>query len=52
MRTVSSPCIQVCQLSPDNVCYGCGRTLQQITDWAKYSEPERLRIMAELKQKK
>jgi predicted Fe-S protein YdhL (DUF1289 family) len=25
-----SPCIGVCKLNPDNVCVGCGRTIDEI----------------------
>ncbi|MDE1173483.1 MAG: DUF1289 domain-containing protein [Parvibaculaceae bacterium] len=47
--TVSSPCIDICELTPDqNVCRGCGRTLDEIARWGSMSETERLAIMAGL----
>lgn len=30
-----SPCINVCELDPrTDVCIGCGRTLDEIAEWA------------------
>ena len=37
----NSPCVGVCSTSMapfDEVCKGCGRTVQEIRDWEKYSE--------------
>lgn len=49
MSAVSSPCIKICVIDPaSKVCQGCGRTLQEIAQWSRFSEPERLAIMATL----
>ncbi|MCV9938572.1 DUF1289 domain-containing protein [Boseaceae bacterium BT-24-1] len=49
MNAVSSPCIKVCVIDPVNkLCRGCGRTLQEIAQWSRFSEAERLAIMATL----
>ena len=49
MATISSPCTKVCTIDPrSKLCLGCGRSLQEIGNWSRLSEPERLRIMAEL----
>ncbi len=32
MTTVESPCIGICELK-DNICIGCNRTVEQITNW-------------------
>jgi predicted Fe-S protein YdhL (DUF1289 family) len=46
---VSTPCIGVCAVSgATGLCVGCGRTLKEIAAWGTLTEPERLRIMAEL----
>ncbi len=46
---VSSPCIRLCVLDPaTGLCEGCGRNRDEIAAWGGLSEPERLRIMAEL----
>ena len=47
-----SPCVQVCamrfgnqDLSVQNICEGCGRTLLEIAQWQQLSEPEKWRIV-------
>jgi uncharacterized protein len=46
---VDSPCIKICAYDPvRRVCSGCGRTLEEITDWAELSDEDRGRIMAQL----
>jgi uncharacterized protein len=50
---VNSPCIKVCQMDPQrDVCLGCARTLDEISRWARMSDAERSRIMAELPKRK
>ena len=49
---ISTPCIRKCQLIDDSYCLGCKRTWQQIKNWSKYSEEQRLEIIEELKRKK
>ncbi|MBN8967415.1 MAG: DUF1289 domain-containing protein [Rhizobiales bacterium] len=47
-----SPCISVCVMSPQTkLCLGCGRTLQEISDWASLTPEERAAIMATLVQR-
>jgi predicted Fe-S protein YdhL (DUF1289 family) len=49
MSAISSPCIKVCVIDPvSKLCQGCGRTLQEIAQWSRLSEAERLAIMATL----
>lgn len=44
---VSSPCIGVCQLNPDNgLCLGCLRSLEEISAWSRVSPDEQRRILA------
>lgn len=45
---VSTPCVKICKMQ-DEVCIGCGRTLEQISNWSSYSEEERAEIMKSLK---
>ena len=34
-----SPCINVCKLNPkNNLCEGCLRTSEEISNWSKYSD--------------
>lgn len=49
MSAISSPCIKVCVIDPaSKLCQGCGRTLQEIAQWSRLPEAERLAIMATL----
>ncbi|MEM8984655.1 MAG: DUF1289 domain-containing protein [Pseudomonadota bacterium] len=43
-----SPCVRICTLDDNNICLGCGRTLDEITSWSRLSTAERQRIMARL----
>ena len=44
---MESPCVQICKLI-DSVCIGCGRTAVQITEWTKYTNTERDKIIKEI----
>jgi len=45
-----SPCVRVCQIDRQTrACLGCGRTIDEITEWAGYTEEEREKIMKRLK---
>ena len=47
-----TPCINVCKIAPDTqVCIGCFRTLQEITEWSRLTDTERYDIMKRLKEK-
>lgn len=43
-----SPCILICTLDDDKRCLGCGRSVQQITGWARMSKDEQWAIIDEL----
>lgn len=44
-----TPCISVCRIDKDTrKCEGCGRTIEEISNWASYSDDERLDIMRKL----
>lgn len=47
-----SPCINQCTLNEKDVCLGCKRTLNEILNWTKLTEEQKLKIMAELKLRK
>ena len=32
---VRSPCIAVCELNLEDICVGCGRSRDEITDWSR-----------------
>ncbi|MFP6848242.1 MAG: DUF1289 domain-containing protein [Pseudomonas sp.] len=43
---VVSPCRRQCCLDDQDVCLGCGRTLQEILDWSKVDPPRQRAICA------
>ena len=46
---MQTPCVKMCVLDVDlELCAGCGRTLDEIADWANFSDAERRLVMAEL----
>jgi predicted Fe-S protein YdhL (DUF1289 family) len=40
----SSPCVQLCTLDAVGVCLGCGRSLDEISQWARASAATRWTI--------
>lgn len=41
MTDLTSPCIRCCCLDDDNICLGCHRTLEEITEWGSADNPRR-----------
>ena len=39
---IESPCIGVCALDENDVCMGCFRTADDITEWSIYSDEEKV----------
>lgn len=48
---VISPCISQCKLNEDDICTGCFRTAQEITDWMFKTEDQRIDIVIRCKKK-
>lgn len=42
----ASPCISVCALDDSDVCMGCYRSAEEITDWFMASYKEKRAILA------
>ena len=42
---VKSPCVAVCALDEDDICLGCFRTADEITDWFMASDDEKRGIV-------
>ena len=40
-----SPCISVCVLDEDDICMGCYRSADEITDWFMASRAEKLEVL-------
>ncbi len=45
-QSVNSPCIAVCVLDVDDVCEGCFRTGDEITDWFMADDDQKRAILA------
>jgi len=47
--SIKTPCIKVCVVDGESgLCLGCFRTLAEVAGWARFSDAERERLMAEL----
>ncbi|MEH6590560.1 MAG: DUF1289 domain-containing protein [Halioglobus sp.] len=46
-----SPCISVCVLDEEDVCQGCYRTADEITDWFMASPEEKREVIARAKER-
>jgi len=42
----ASPCVSICALGDDEVCSGCYRTADEITDWFLAGNDEKRDILA------
>ncbi len=49
---VSSPCIDVCKLNNNNICTGCYRTIDEITQWRSLNRNKQIEIIEVAKQRK
>ena len=38
---VASPCIGICRLDDEQMCEGCGRTIEEIVEWSRATESRR-----------
>lgn len=45
MTDVASPCVRNCCLDEQEICLGCGRSLDEIKVWSEAGDVERLRIL-------
>lgn len=43
---LQSPCVRNCCLDEQDVCLGCGRTLDEIRAWASLDEGQRRQVLA------
>lgn len=42
--SVTSPCVRICCLDDDNICLGCGRTLDEIRRWSQMTDAEKCAV--------
>jgi hypothetical protein len=45
MTEVKSPCMNICGLDENDMCFGCYRTLNEITHWHNYSNEEKIIVL-------
>lgn len=45
IEEVKSPCISVCVLNAADVCEGCYRSAQEITDWSVLSSEQKKAVL-------
>jgi len=44
-ETIDSPCVRNCCLNEDDICLGCGRSLQEIVRWSNSSNVDKQAIL-------
>ncbi|MBD2860170.1 DUF1289 domain-containing protein [Spongiibacter sp. KMU-158] len=44
-KPVASPCISVCVLDEQDICTGCFRNVQEITEWSVLSNEARREVV-------
>ena len=45
MEIVKSPCISVCKMDSQGVCFGCRRTREEVGKWSKYTNEEKKEVI-------
>lgn len=47
----NSPCIKQCDYNPElDICSSCKRTIQEIRDWSKMSQKQRLSVLHRIRE--
>ena len=49
---LASPCVRNCCLDENNVCMGCGRSLQDIVAWGTASADDKAAILARSRERR
>ena len=47
MSMIETPCVSICR-QENGSCIGCGRTMEEITQWMNYTDEQRRQIMERL----
>ncbi len=45
-KPLRSPCVSICVLDEQDVCVGCQRTGQEISNWGRMNNDERRAVLA------
>lgn len=48
---VKSPCVAVCALDENDVCIGCYRTGQEITDWGEMDNEKKREVLQKVSER-
>ena len=48
---VKSPCVAICALDENDVCIGCYRTGQEITDWGEMDNEKKRAVLKKVAQR-
>ncbi|MFH1000608.1 MAG: DUF1289 domain-containing protein [Bacteroidota bacterium] len=52
MSEVKNPCINVCRTDKNGICLGCKRSLEEIGDWSKYSNEQKISVLENISQRR
>lgn len=44
-NNIKNPCIHVCTKDEKGICLGCYRSMEEIRDWYKYSDKQKLKVL-------
>jgi len=50
-KEIKSPCISICVLDENDICEGCYRSAQEITDWSTLSHPQKQAVMVQVRKR-
>ncbi len=50
-KRVSSPCVSICYLDEQDICQGCYRSGQEISNWGDYSNEQRQLVMDKVRER-
>ena len=48
---VQSPCISICQMSPNGLCEGCFRTLDEIAAWGRLAQDAKRQVLQRVEER-
>lgn len=48
---VKSPCISICALNDEDICEGCYRSTQEITDWTALTNPQKEQVLLKVNER-
>ena len=43
-KKIKNPCRLICKYDNKSICMGCYRTREEVSNWAKYSDEEKLKV--------